>query len=182
MPQIHPLNEYSLKGRLLVWVLAIYAVCLSVVLLLIPILDSKLESFNETSTYYIERAKEAEATNYARLIVLELSSLKELLQVKDGPVSAADQAIMDLLWENITFNTALTGVELIQAGSRGEGADVTMLFYRQPPGEKPMPGPQKIMKDFSGLEAELISGIDRRQRVDQKILGTINHGPKKKGK
>ncbi len=181
MPQSLPLNEYSLKGRLLVWVLAIYAVCLSVVLLLIPILDSKLESFNETSTYYIERAKEAEATNYARLIVLELSSLKELLQVKDGPVTAADQSVMDLLWENITFNTALTGIELIQAASRGEGTHLTLLFYRQPPGEKPMPGPQKVMKDFSGLEAELISGIDRRQKVDQKILGTINHGPKKEG-
>ena len=42
-------SGYSLKGRLLVWVLAIYVMCLSVVLFLIPILDSKLESFNEAS-------------------------------------------------------------------------------------------------------------------------------------
>jgi signal transduction histidine kinase len=176
-----PFTGYSLRGRLLVWVLLIYVACLSVVLLLIPIIDSKLQSFNETSTYYIERAKEVEGTNYARLIVLELARLKELLQVSPGPVSAADQSITDLLWEKITFNPALDGIELIQADKDEDGQHVTFLFYRRPPGQKPMPGPQKIMKGLSGPEEELIDSIDKRQQVDHKILGTINYGPKKEG-
>ena len=181
MPHQLPFTGYSLKGRLLVWVLAIYVACLSVVLLLIPILDWKLESFNEASTYYIERAKEAEGTNYARLIVLELAGQKDLLQVKAGPASATDQSIIGLIWEKVTFNLAIDGIELIQGQKNDAGQRVTFLFYRQPPGEKPMSGPQKVVKEFSGLEAELIEGINRHQRVDQKILGTINHGPKKEG-
>lgn len=181
MPHQLPFTGYSLKGRILVWVLAIYMACLSVVLLLIPILDSKLQSFNDASTYYIERAKEAEATGYARLIVLELSSLKELLEVKEGPVTASDQPIINLLWMHITFNTALDGIELIKAPNHNENQHLTFLFYRQIPGQKPMAGPQKVMKSFSGLEEELISGIDGQQNVNQKILGTLNHGRKQEG-
>jgi hypothetical protein len=181
MPGKLPLTGYSLRGRLLVWVLLIYVVCLSVVLLLIPIIDSKLKSFNETSTYYIERAKEVEGTNYARLLVLELARLKDLLQISAGPASAADQPIIDLLWEKVTFNPALDGMELIQADKDGDGNHLTYLFYRRPAGKKPMAGPQKVMKSFSGLEDELIDAIDLRQLVDKKILGTINHGPKQEG-
>ncbi len=174
-------SGYSLKGRLLVWVLAIYALCLSVVLFLIPILDSKLESFNEASTYYIERSKEVEGTNYARLIVMELARQKDLLEVKEGEVSPADQAIIDLLWEKITFNWAIEGIELIKSHQNAEGKHLSFVFYRQTPGEKPMEGPKKGLKKFDGLEEELLDGIIKRQNVDQKLLGTINHGPKKEG-
>jgi hypothetical protein len=176
-----PLTEYSLRSRLLVWVLLIYVACLSLVLILIPIIDAKLESFNETSTYYIERAKQAEGTNYARLIVLELARLKNLLQVSPGPLSTTDQAIIDFLWETVTFNTAIDGIELIQGEKNAQGEHVTFLFYRQPRGEAPMPGPLKVMKGFAGLEEDLIGGIDRWQKVDQKLLEYINHGPKKEG-
>jgi signal transduction histidine kinase len=174
-------SGYSLKGRLLVWVLAIYVLCLSVVLSLIPILDGKLESFNKASTNYIERAKEVEGTNYARLLVMELARQKDLLAVQEGPESPTDQPIIDLLWEKITFNSAIDGIELIQAQKNAKGEHVTFVFYRQPPGEKPKPGAKKEMKGFAGLEEELLDGIIQRQQVDQKLLGTINHGRKKEG-
>jgi signal transduction histidine kinase len=181
MPKRLPFTEYSLRSRLLVWVLILYISCLSIVLILIPIIDTKLESFNETSTYYIERAKQAEGTNYARLVVLELARMKDLLQVSPGPLAATDQPIIDFLWETITFNTAIDGIELIQGEKNAQGEHVTFRFYREPRGEAPMPGPVKVMKAFAGLEGELIEGIDRWQKVDQKRLEFINHGPKKEG-
>jgi signal transduction histidine kinase len=165
----------------LIWVLIIYLWCLSVVLILIPVIDSKLASSNEISTYYIEQAKEAEGTNYARLVVLELARMKDLLKVSPGPLSATDQPIVDFLWETVTFNTSIDGIELIQGQKTAEGKHVTFRFYRQPQGEAPMPGPIKVLKGFSGLEGELIAGIDQWQKVDQKLLGFINHAPKKEG-
>jgi signal transduction histidine kinase len=181
MPKKLSSTEHSLRSRLLVWVLIIYVSCLSVVLVLIPVIDTKLESFNETSSYYIERAKEAEATNYARIVVLELARMKDLLKVSPGPMSTTDQPIIDFLWETITFNTSIDGIELIQGQRNPEGQHVTFRFYRQPQGEAPMPGPIKVMKVFSGLEGELIQGIDQWQKVDQKLLQFINHAPKKEG-
>jgi signal transduction histidine kinase len=181
MPKKPPPTEYSLRSRLLVWVLVIYVSCLSVVLFLIPVIDTKLESFNETSTYYIERAKEAEATNYARLVVLELARMKDLLKVSPGPLTTIDQPIIDYMWETVTFNTSIDGIELIQGQKNAQGQHVTFRFYRQPQGEAPMPGPIKVLKGFSGLEGELIQGIDQWQKVDQKLLGFINHAPKKEG-
>jgi signal transduction histidine kinase len=181
MPKKLTPTEYSLRSRLLVWVLIIYVSCLSVVLILIPVIDAKLESFNETSTFYIERAKEAEATNYARLVVLELARMKDLLKVSPGPLSTSDQSIIDFVWETVTFNTSIDGIELIQGQKNAEGQHVTFRFYRQPQGEAPMPGPIKILKSFSGLEGELIQGIDQWQKVNQKLLGFINHAPKKEG-
>ena len=176
-----PFTEYSLRSRLLVWVLIIYVSCLSVVLILIPVIDTKLESFNEASTFYIERAKEAEATNYARIVVLELARMKDLLKVNSGPMSTTDQPIIDFMWETVTFNTSIDGIELIQGRENAEGQHVTFRFYRQPQGEAPMPGPIKVMKEFSGLEGDLIQGIDKWQKVDQKLLEFINHAPKKEG-
>jgi hypothetical protein len=181
MPKKPPSSARSLRSRLLIWVLLIYLGCLSVVLILIPVIDSKLESFNEMSTYYIERAKEVEGTNYARLVVLELARMKDLLKVNSGPLSPTDQPIIDFLWETVTFNLAIDGIELIQGQKTVEGKHVTFRFYRQPQGEAPMPGPIKVLKGFSGLEGELIAGIDQWQKVDQKLLGFINHAPKKEG-
>ncbi len=181
MPKKPFSTEHSLRSRLLVWVLIIYVSCLSVVLILIPVIDTKLESFNQTSTYYIERAKEAEATNYARIVVLELARMKDLLKVSPGPLAATDQPIIDFMWETVTFNTSIDGIELIQGQKNAEGQHVTFRFYRQPQGEGPMPGPIKVMKVFSGLEGDLIQGIDQWQKVDQKLLQFINHGPKKEG-
>jgi hypothetical protein len=181
MPKKPFSTEHSLRSRLLVWVLIIYVSCLSVVLILIPVIDTKLESFNKTSTYYIERAKEAEATNYARLVVLELARLKDLLKVGPGPLSTIDQPVIDFMWETVTFNTSIDGIELIQGKKNPEGQHVTFRFYRQPQGEAPMPGPIKVLKSFSGLEGELIQGIDQWQKVNQKLLEFINHAPKKEG-
>ncbi len=181
MPKKPPFIEHSLRSRILVWVLVIYVACLSIVLILIPIINTKLESFNEISTYYIEQAKEAEGTNYARLVVLELARMKDLMKVSPGPPSATDQPIIDFLWETVTFNLAIDGIELIQGQKDAAGEHVTFRFYRQPLGSAPMPGPQKVMTGFSGLEGELIEGIDRWQKVDQKLLEFINHGPKKEG-
>jgi len=181
MPEKPLSSEYSLRSRLLVWVVVIYLSCLSVVLILIPVINSRLESFNEASTFYIERSKEAEATNYARIVVLELARMKDLLKVGPGPLSTTDQPIIDFLWETVTFNTSIDGIELIQRMKNPAGQHVTFRFYRQSQGEVPMPGPIKVMKVFSGLEGNLIQGINQWQKVDQKLLEYINHAPKKEG-
>lgn len=171
----------TLRSRLLVRAFITFMVCGGVLLLFLPIINRTLKGFNERSTYYIERAKEAEGTTIARLLVLELSDFRELLQVSPGPLTPAEQPVIDLLWQKVTFNTALQGIELIQRQRDAEGRHVTFLFYLNPPGGKPMRGPQKVAKEFIGLEGELIAGINRWQRVDKKLLGTINYGAKKEG-
>jgi signal transduction histidine kinase len=44
-----------------------------------------------------------------------------------------------------------------------------------------MPGPQKVMKQFEGLERELIDFINEKHRVDRLRLESVNRGPKKEG-
>ncbi len=39
-----------------------------------------------------------------------------------------------------------------------------------------MEGPQKVKKKFTGLEKELIDGINNRKKVDKLLLESINQG------
>ncbi len=180
MPR-EPLSTNSLRRQLLVRALATFIVCAVVVLLFLPLISGTLRNYNATTSDYIEGEKAANGTNIARLIVLQLSGLKNLLQVSPGLVSAAEQPIIDMLWETVTFNANIQRIELIQGQKEAAGKHLTFLYYRAPPGEKPPQGPQKIVKEFSGPEEELIAGIDQWRKVDQTLLGDINYGPKKEG-
>ena len=181
MPREPLFTRYSLRRQILVRAFATFLLGAGVVLLFLPIINAILRDFNAASSSYIDREKEANSTNIARLIVLEITGLKNLLQVRAGPVTSAEQPIIDLLWGTVTFNPNVQRIELIQDQQDAEGRRLTFLFYRSPPGEKPPQGPQKIAKKFSGPEEELIAGINRWRKVDQKLLGDINHGPKKEG-
>jgi len=181
MPREPLFTRYSLRRQILVRGFATFLLGAGVVLLFLPIINAILRDFNAASSSYIDREKEANSTNIARLIVLEITGLKNLLQVSAGPVTSAEQPIIDLLWGTVTFNPNVQRIELIQDQQDAEGRRLTFLFYRSPPGEKPPQGPQKIAKKFSGPEEELIAGINRWRKVDQKLLGDINHGPKKEG-
>jgi hypothetical protein len=181
MPREPLFTRYSFRRQILVRGFATFLLGAGVVLLFLPIINAILRDFNAASSSYIDREKEANSTNIARLIVLEITGLKNLLQVSAGPVTSAEQPIIDLLWGTVTFNPNVQRIELIQDQQDAEGRRLTFLFYRSPPGEKPPQGPQKIAKKFSGPEEELIAGINRWRKVDQKLLGDINHGPKKEG-
>ncbi len=56
-----------------------------------------------------------------------------------------------------------------------------MFYRREAPELKPMPGPQKLMKSFQGLEQDLINSITSQQRVDNRLQESVNRGPKQEG-
>jgi signal transduction histidine kinase len=115
-------------------------------------------------------------------MVLEFSRLKELLLVSPGAEREVDQTIKNLLWEKVTFNSIVEGIELVQAAADPQDRHLTYLFYRRDAPElKPMDGPQKLLKKFSGQENELINTINLQQRVDKNLLESVNRGPKKEG-
>jgi len=105
-----------------------------------------------------------------------------LLQVTPTSNTEMDQWIKNLIWEKVTFNEIIEGIELIQGQQDAQGRHVTYMFYRrEAPELEPMAGPQKIMKSFQGMEQDLINSITSQQRVDNTIQGSVNRGPKKEG-
>uniref|UniRef100_A0A7V4G8K0 Uncharacterized protein n=1 Tax=Desulfobacca acetoxidans TaxID=60893 RepID=A0A7V4G8K0_9BACT len=174
--------KYSLRSRLLVLSGATFLMCAGVILMFFPLLNLTLEGLLDSSVKLMREAKEVEATTIARLMVLEFSRMKELLEVKPGPESEADNIIKNLLWQKVTFNEVVEGIELIRGQGDGKGSHLTYLFYRrEAPELKPMAGPQKIVKKFSGNEKELLDFINTRQMVDKRSLDAINWGPKEEG-
>jgi peptidoglycan hydrolase-like protein with peptidoglycan-binding domain len=105
-----------------------------------------------------------------------------LLTVTPNANTPMDQWIKGLLWEKVTFNEIIEGIELIQAQKDAQGRHLTYLFYRRAARElKPMAGPQKVMKSFHGLENDLVNSITSQQRVDNAIQESANRGPKTEG-
>jgi hypothetical protein len=174
--------RYSLRNRLFVLAGATFLLCAVVILLFFPLLNLTLDGLQNRTINSMKEAAEVEATTIARLLVLEFSSLKGLLQVTPTSNTEIDQWIKDLLWEKVTFNEIIEGVELIQGQKDAQGQHLTYLFYRrEAPELKPMPGPQKILKSFQGLERDLINSITAQQRVDNAIQESVNRGPKEEG-
>ncbi|MCG2770807.1 MAG: hypothetical protein L6277_01795 [Desulfobacterales bacterium] len=174
--------RYSLRNRLFVLAGATFFLCAVVILLFFPLLNLTLEGLQNRTINSMQSAAEVEATTIARLLVLEFSSVKGLLKVTPTSKTEIDQWIKDLLWEKVTFNEIIEGVELIQGQKDAQGRHLTYLFYRRDAPElKPMPGPQKIMKSFQGLEKDLINSITTQQRVDNTIQESVNRGPKEEG-
>jgi hypothetical protein len=174
--------RYSLRNRLFVLAGATFFLCALVILLFFPLLNLTLEGLQNRTINSMQSAAEVEATTISRLLVLEFSSLKGLLKVTPASNTETDQWIKDLLWEKVTFNEIIEGVELIQGQKDAQGRHLTYLFYRrEAPELKPMPGPQKIMKSFQGLEQDLVNSISSQQRVDNTLQESVNRGPKEEG-
>ena len=170
MPIELPFIQYSLRARLLVLAGATFLLCVCVILLFFPLLNISLDGLLDRSMRSMEEEKEMEATTITRLMVLEFSRLKELLLVSPGAELEVDQTIKNLLWEKVTFNSIVEGIELVQAAADPQDRHLTYLFYRRDAPElKPMDGPQKLLKKFSGQENELINTINLRQRVDKNL-------------
>jgi signal transduction histidine kinase len=174
--------RYSLRNRLFVLAGATFVLCALVILLFFPLLNLTLDGLQKRTINSMQEATEVEATTIARLLVLEFSSIKGLLQVTPNSNTEMDQEIKNLIWEKVTFNEIIEGVELIQGQQDAQGRHLTYMFYRrEAPELEPMAGPQKIMKPFQGMEQDLINSITAQQRVDNTIQGSVNRGPKKEG-
>jgi signal transduction histidine kinase len=174
--------RYSLRNRLFVLAGATFLLCALVILLFFPLLNLTLEGLQNRTIDSMKEATEVEATTIARLLVLEFSSVKGLLQVTPTSNTEMDQWIKNLIWEKVTFNEIIEGVELIQGQQDAQGRHLTYMFYRrEAPELEPMAGPQKIMKLFQGMEQDLINSITAQQRVDNAIQESVNRGPKKEG-
>ena len=156
--------------------------CALVILLFFPLLNLTLDGLQNRTINSMQEATEVEATTISRLLVLEFSSIKGLLQVTPTSNTEMDQWIKNLIWEKVTFNEIIEGVELIQGQQDAQGRHLTYMFYRrEAPELEPMAGPQKIMKSFQGMEQDLINSITSQQRVDNTIQGSVNRGPKEEG-
>lgn len=174
--------RYSLRNRLFVLAGATFLLCAVVILLFFPLLNLTLDGLQNRTINSMKEAYEVEATTIARLLVLEFSSVKGLLKVTPTSKTEMDQWIKDLLWEKVTFNEIIEGIELIQGQKDEQGRHLTYRFYRRAAPElKPMDGPEKKMKSFQGLEKDLIDSITSQQRVDNAIQESVNRGPKEEG-
>jgi hypothetical protein len=174
--------RYSLRNRLFVLAGAIFLLCAVVIVLFFPLLNLSLNGLQNRTLKSMQDNAEVEATTIARLLVLQFSSLKGLMQVKPNVNSPMDQKIKDLLWEEVTFNKIIEGIELIQGQEDAMGRHLTYMFYRrEAPELKPMAGPQRVMKSFNGLEQDLINSITAQQRVDNRLQESVNRGPKQEG-
>lgn len=121
---------------------------------------------------------EKEADTIARLLVFEFSHLTEL-ETQATSESTIDERVKRLLWEKVTFNETIRGIELISRRSDLPGQYMTYSFFPLSQQESASEqGPQKALKSFSGLEGDLIRIIHREQRVDKNLLDSINQGRK----
>jgi signal transduction histidine kinase len=175
--------QHSLRSRLLLLSGATFLVCAGVIILFFPLLNITLENLLERSTAQMRETKETEALTIARLLVLEFSQKRELLEARPGEKDQVDQSIMNLIWQKVTFNEVIEGIELICDKSDARGRRLTYLFYRrEAPDLKPMSGPEKLMKQFHGAEKKLLDGFNTPESIDkEKLEVSVNLGPKKEG-
>ena len=132
----------------------------------------------DQATQSVRLEIDKEADTIARLLVFELSHLTELATQVE-PDRAVDERVERLLWEKVTFNETIRGIELIRRQSNSQGQHLTYSFFPlSHANTESEPGPQKSFKSFSGPEGDLIRVINREQRVDRNLLESINRGRK----
>lgn len=142
-----------------------------------------LENLWQRAARSIQVETERQADTIARLLVFEFSHLQDLRLAAAGVTDqAVDGAIQRRLWEKVTFNEAIRGLELIAANPDAEGRYLTYSFYNLPARpDAAGAGPQKAWQSFSGPERTLINLIHREQRVDLGLVEAINRGTKIEG-
>lgn len=152
-------------------------------ILLFISLHYSLETLWDQAAREIQGEIERQADTIARLLAFEFSHLTELLTSTSPP----DEVLQDLslarrLWEKVTFNESIRGIELIAAAPNAEGQYLTYSYYAAPlTTAAAKAGPQKKWQAFSGPEKSLIQIIHREQRVDKALLEAINRGTKVEG-
>ena len=120
--------RYSLRNRLFVLAGATFLLCAVVILLFFPLLNLTLDGLQNRTINSMKEATEVEATTIARLLVLEFSNVKGLLNVTPTSNTEMDQWIKNLIWEKVTFNEIIEGVELIQGQKDAQGRHLTYCF------------------------------------------------------
>jgi len=175
--------RHSLRSRLLLLSGATFLLCAGVIILFFPLLNVTLQNLLERSVTKMRETKETEALTIARLLVLEFSQMRELMEARPGEEDKVDQRIMNLIWQKVTFNEVIEGIELIQDRSDLLGRRLTYLFYRrEAPDLEPMSGPQKLLKQFHGAERKLLEAINSPETIDkEKLEVAVNLGPKDEG-
>ncbi len=175
--------QHSLRSRLLLLSGATFLLCAGVIILFFPLLNITLQNLLERSVTKMRETKETEALTIARLLVLEFSQMRELMEVKPGKEDEVDHRIMNLIWQKVTFNEVIEGIELIRDQSDLGGSRLTYLFYRrEAPDLEPMSGPQKLLKKFHGAELKLLDSINSPETIDkEKLEVSVNLGPKDEG-
>ncbi len=183
MPADPTSPRYSLRSRLLLLSGATFLVCAGIILMFFPLLNLTLEGALEGSTLMMEKAAGDEADTIARLMVLEFSQMQEIRQARPGEINDVDQAIMNLIWQKVTFNEVIKGIELIKGESNAEGQRLTYSFYRQATtSPEPVKGPQKAMKSFVGSEGKLLDQINTPQTLERdRLESSVYLGPKTEG-
>ena len=83
-----------------------------------------------------------------------------------------------LLWEKVTFNEIIRGIELHPPAVQLPGATSDLSFSSLKPCHYGIGAGQKSFKSFSGPEGDLIRVINREQRVDRNLLESMNRGRK----
>ncbi|MGQ9921862.1 MAG: hypothetical protein ACUVRZ_11105 [Desulfobacca sp.] len=121
---------------------------------------------------------EKEADTVARLLVFEFSHLRDL-ETSSGEDAALELLVKRLLWEKVTFNENIRGIELISRQTDAHGQHLSYVFFplshEEPTAQQ---APQKTWRSFSGPEGELIRRLLREQRLDQTLLEAVNQGQK----
>lgn len=174
-PQLSlPLATVLFRREALFFILIL---CCSLVIFLIS-LQLILFTIWDRATQLVQQEVEKEADTIARLLVFEFSHLKEL-ETQTEVDRAIEERIKRLLWEKVSFNETIQGIELIHRQADLQGQHLTYTYFprarRDLEAER---GPQKSMKSFSGPERELIQVINQEQRVDRRLLELINQGQK----
>lgn len=169
-----PLATRLLRRQALIFLVALIG---SILIVLVP-LGLVFNTMWDEVTQAVQTEIEKEADTIARLLVFEFSHLKELAAPADLDEAVA-AAVKRRLWEKVTFNETIRGIELIHGQSDALGRHLTYSYFpASHASARAELGPQITLKSFTGSERELIGVINREQRVDKNLLEAINRGPK----
>lgn len=127
-------------------------------------------------TQSLRQEIEKEADTIARLLVFEFSHLSAL-ETQTAADIVLDQLVKRLLWEKVTFNETIRGIELVGKQTNDAGQHLTYSFF--PIGNRTTEAeqaPQKTWRTFPGSEGELIRRLIQEQRLDRTILEIVNQG------
>lgn len=169
-----PLATILFRREALVFLITLVCAVIIFILSLRVIFQTMWDQATQSVRLEIDK----EADTIARLLVFEFSHLTEL-ETQAEPDRTVDERIERLLWEKVTFNEIIRGIELIRRQSNSQGQHLTFSFFplSNTTAESEQ-GPKKFLKSFSGPEGDLIHIINREQRVDRNLLESINRGRK----
>lgn len=173
------LTGRSLANFLFRWELLVFLTTVVCSLLLFSLfLQLAFLTLWDRVTVAVRAEIEKEADTIARLLVFEFSHLSAL-ETHPALDPILDQLVERLLWEKVTFNETIRGIELIGRQTDDRGQHLTYSFFpitsEMTAGEQ---APKKQWRRFTGPEAELLRVIFQERRIDRTLLEVINQGRK----